>query len=439
MEPFKYHVYVCNQTKPDGIPCCAANGSAKIIDLLRKEIGRRDLADEVHVTVTGSLGLCENGPNMVVYPEGIWYSHLTADDVSEIVAEHFQFGRPVERLVRRNQSELRTEIETNKGKMMAALKAKDEAGVPPDDLMERIRAFQPSRAILTAIELDIFSAVGNGATADMLLNALVALDLLVKEDETFKNSPVADRYLKEGAPDDARSSLMHSVHLWPRWSTLTECVRKGTSVTYTPMDERDESWTRAFIAAMHRNAALRAGQIVRVLAAEKYKRILDVGGGSGAYSIAFAKNREDVTAEVFDLPSVLPLTQEYIEEAGLSDRVTTKEGDLHSDDFGEGYDLVFISAICHMLSPEDNRKMFAKAHKALKPHGKVVIQDFILEQNRTSPYSAALFALNMLVGTKEGSSYSGPEYTEWLMDTGFTDIRKINLPGPTALILGKRP
>jgi (2Fe-2S) ferredoxin/SAM-dependent methyltransferase len=453
MEPFKYHVYVCNQTKPDGIPCCSANGSARIIDLLRKEIGSRGLSDVVQVTVSGSLGLCENGPNMVVYPDGVWYSHLTPDDVAEIVSEHFEFGRPVERLVRRNQAELRKEIDTNKGKMMAALKAKDEAGVPPDELIDRIRAFQASRAVLTAIELDVFTAVGDGATAkevasrletdpratDMLLNALVALDLLVKESDTFRNERVSDRYLRDGSRDDARQSLMHSVHLWTRWSTLTECVRKGTSVTHKPMDQRDESWTKAFIAAMHRNASLRANQVARVLATEKYTRVLDVGGGSGAYAMAFAQSQEHVTAEVFDLPSVIPLTRQYIEKAGLSDRVTTREGDLHNDEFGNGYDLVFISAICHMLSPEDNRKLLTKAFNALAPHGKVVIQDFILNPDRTSPYTAALFALNMLVGTREGSSYSGPEYTDWLMDVGFTDIRRINLPAPTALIVGKRP
>lgn len=453
MEPFKYHVFVCNQIKPDGIPCCSANGSARIIDLLRKEIGSRGLSDVVQITVTGSLGLCENGPNMIVYPEGVWYSHITPADVAEIVSEHFEFGRPVERLVRRNQTELRKEIDTNKGKMMAALKAKDEAGVPPDELMDRIRAFQPSRAILTAIELDVFSAVGDGATAkevaarlktdpratDMLLNALTALDLLVKENDTFKNERVSDRYLREGSRDDARQSLMHSVHLWTRWSTLTECVKKGTSVTYTPMDQRDDSWTKAFIAAMHRNAALRAAQVARVLATDKYTRVLDVGGGSGAYAMALAQAQEDVTAEVFDLPSVLPLTRQYIKEAGLTDRVTTREGDLHTDELGDGFDLVLISAICHMLSPEDNRMLFRKAFRALVPHGKVVIQDFILNPDRTSPYTAALFALNMLVGTQAGSSYSGPEYTDWLMDVGFTDIRKISLPGPSDLIVGKRP
>ncbi|UCE67466.1 MAG: methyltransferase domain-containing protein [Candidatus Zixiibacteriota bacterium] len=452
MEPFKYHVYVCNQQKPEGVPGCAAHGSEKVIDCLRKEIMKNGLGDTVQITTCGSIGLCERGPNMVVYPEGIWYSGLTVENVSEIVTEHFKSGKVVERLVNTDVSAVRAEIDTNKKRMMAAFKAQDEAGVLPDELNQRIRGFQISRVILSAVELDIFSAVDSGASAaevakkldidsratEMFLNALVSLNLLEKKDASFYNTPISSRYFVEGAPDDSRASLMHTVHLWGRWSTLTECIGKGTSVTYKDMVDRGDEWTVPFIAAMHKSATARAPQVIRTVGLEKVSKMLDVGGGSGAYSIAAARANESLRAEVFDLPTVIPIAQKHIDEAGLSDRVTTRAGDMRKDDFGIGFDLVFISAICHMNSPEENVELLEKSFKALSENGRVVIQDFILKDDKTSPPTAALFALNMLVGTRGGSSYSEAEYTGWLKKTGFEDIKLIRLPGPTALIIGRK-
>jgi (2Fe-2S) ferredoxin len=92
MEPFRLHVYVCDQAKPEGVPGCAARGSGKTLEALRREIASQGLADEVQVTTCGSLGLCERGPNMVVYPEGVWYSGVTSDQMKEIVQSHFVEG-----------------------------------------------------------------------------------------------------------------------------------------------------------------------------------------------------------------------------------------------------------------------------------------------------------------------------------------------------------
>jgi (2Fe-2S) ferredoxin/cyclopropane fatty-acyl-phospholipid synthase-like methyltransferase len=452
MEPYKYHVYICNQQKPEGVPSCVAHGSEKVIDCLRKEIMKKGLGDTVQVTTCGSIGLCERGPNMVVYPEGIWYSGVTEENIPEIVSEHFKGGRVVDRLVNTDVAAVRAEIDTNKKRMMAAFKAQDEAGVLPEELNQRIRGFQMSRVILSAVELDIFSAVGEGANsaevakkldADTLaierfLNTLVSLDLLQKKQGSYYNTPVSSRYLMESARDDSRASLMHTVHLWDRWSTLTECIRKGTSVTYKDMVDREDEWTVPFIAAMHKSATARAPQVLRAIGIDNVGRMLDVGGGSGAYSIAAAKSNESLHAEVFDLPTVIPITKGHIEKAGLSNRVTTRTGDMHKDDFGNGFDLVFISAICHMNNPEENIELFQKSFKALVNGGRVVIQDFILNNDKTSPRTAALFALNMLVGTRAGSSYSEKEYTDWLEKTGFEDVKLIRLPGPTALMIAKK-
>ena len=451
MEPFRYHVFICEQQKPEGVPCCIARGSKKMIDALRREISAQGLADEVQITTCGSLGLCESGPNMVVYPEGVWYSGVQPEDVPEIVRSHFRDGIKVERLARWDRGALRAEIQMNRDRYLAAMKAHDAAGMLPEDLAEKIRGFQESRAILTALELNVFTAVGHGATAtevahkidanprsaEMLLHALTALELLEKQDGVFRNAPVAARFFSDDSPDSARLGLLHLANLWFRWSTLTDCVRAGTAM---PREERsnEQQWTEAFIAAMDRNAHERAPLVARAINPEGARRMLDVGGGSGAYAIAFAQANPALHAEIMDRETVLPITQRHIQNAGLAGRVTTRAGDLTRDKLGEAYDLVLISAICHMLGAEENRDLLKRAYAALAPGGRLVIQDFILEPDKTRPRFGALFALNMLVGTRAGSSYSEPEYEQWLRDAGLAEVQHVRLPGMTGLMVGRR-
>ena len=186
--------------------------------------------------------------------------------------------------------------------------------------MNRIRAFQESRALLTAFELDLFSAVGEGATAaevasrlqtderasEMLMNALVALGMLQKKKGVFRNRQLAAQYFTQGSPDNLRLAMMHTAYLWERWSTLTECVRTGTSQERASGGERDQHWIEAFIAAMDRNVVERAPLVMKAVHTSGVRRMLDVGGGSGGYSIAFAKASPQLHAEVLDLPAVLP-------------------------------------------------------------------------------------------------------------------------------------
>jgi len=124
MEPFRYHVYVCTQEKPDDAPCCAARGGQGVLDALRAELGKAGLGDEVQVTTSGSLGMCERGPNMVVYPDGVWYSGVQVGDLPEIIREHFLAGRPVMRLLNADPVALKAEILENKRKAIAAMKAR---------------------------------------------------------------------------------------------------------------------------------------------------------------------------------------------------------------------------------------------------------------------------------------------------------------------------
>jgi len=450
MEPFRWHVFVCDQQKPEGVPCCSARGSGKVLEALRREIDTRRLGDEVQITACGSVGLCEHGPNMIVYPEGIWYSGVMPEDVAEIVESHFQQGVPVERLVRTDPAEVRAELLTNRARMLEARRAREHA--LPDELNDRIRGFQESRVILTALELDLFTAVGEGAGAEavaarmgtdarateMLLNALAAMGLLVKKEDVFRNAPVAGRFFHATSPESARPALLHTAHLWSRWSNLTECVRAGTTVSHEEMAVRGVDWTEAFIAAMHRNATERAPLVIRAVGAAGIRRMLDVGGGSGAYSIAFAKANPALKADILDLATVAPIAQEHIRKAGVAGQVSIRAGDLRSDRLGQDYDLVFVSAICHMLSPQENGDLLRRCHAALASGGRISIQDFILEPDKTAPKWGALFALNMLVGTQAGSSYSEEEYAEWLRGAGFQEIRHVRLPGPASLMIASR-
>jgi (2Fe-2S) ferredoxin len=445
MQPFRYHVFVCDQQKPEGAPSCGARGGLAVIEALRREVAARGLEGQVQVTACGSLGLCESGPNAVVYPEGTWYCGLTPADAPELVEEHFRNGRPLARLERREVAEVRAEMAANRDKRLAAMRAREAAGALPDDLNDRIRAFQPSRVVLTALELDLFDAVDDGGTAadiaarihadpratEMLLHALASLQLVAKRDGLFHNSPTAARYFTAGSPHNARPALLHTASLWKSWSTLTECVRAGTSVIHQEMGERSSDWTQAFIAAMHRNATERAAPLVAAVGAQGVRRMLDVGGVAAA--------NPELQAYILDLAAVVPLAQRHIEQAGLTGRVHTRVGDLRAGHLGEGYDLVFASAICHMLDEKENAHLIQRCYDALAPAGRVVIQEFILDPDKCAPQSAALFSLNMLVGTRAGASYSEPEYTAWMDAAGFTGIRRIRMPGPAGLMIGTRP
>jgi len=449
MAPFRYHAFVCTQEKLEGVPCCSAAGAFRVVDALHRELGAAGLADDVQVSSCGCLGLCDSGPVMIVYPEATWYAKLGPAEVSEIVASHFKNGKKVARLERNDYDAMKAEILDHREKYLAMLKAKDAAGVLPDDVVEMIRGFMPSRAVLTALELDVFTAVGDGATAqqvaariqcavratEMLLNALVSLKLLSKRESTYKNTAVAARFFVEGTPDSARTAQLHLVNMWKRWSTLTEAMQAGTSVA----PRSDNGWVKPFIAAMEVNARGRARAIVQAVGINGARHMLDLGGGSGAYSIAFAKAAPGLQCEIVDLADVLPITQEHIRKAGLAERISTRAGDMLSVPLEAGkYDLVLLSAICHMFSPEDNRQLLRRAYEALAPQGRLVISDFVLDPDKTAPRFGALFALNMLVATQAGSSYSEPEYAAWLKAAGFAESKRVRMPGPASLMIGTK-
>jgi (2Fe-2S) ferredoxin/predicted O-methyltransferase YrrM len=449
MEPFRFHLFVCTQQKPEGAPSCAAQGSLALLDDLDRAIEAHGLRGQVQLTTCGCMGLCEEGPVLVVYPEGVWYRRVQAADIPEIAARHLGQGQPVERLIWNDAAAMRALSAGHAEKFRAAAAARDRAGVLPERIEQMIRGYMPSRVILTALELDLFTAVGAGASAEgiaakigadsraaaMLLNALVALGLLAKNNGIYTNTPEPARFFTQDSKDNQRDGLLHTADIWSRWSTLTEAVRRGSAVA--DRRARPPEWTRNFIAGMNRNAKSRAPLVVKTLGVEGVRRILDLGGGSGAYSIAFAQASPDLRCEILDLPEVTPLTSSYVSRAGVDAQVTVRAGDMLRDELGYGYDLVLLNAICHSFSEQQNRELFRRIRRALAPKGRLAVQDFILNPDKTGPVFAALFSLNMLVGTSGGASYSELEYSAWMKDAGFAEVRRYDLSGPSSLLAGQ--
>jgi SAM-dependent methyltransferase len=327
-----------------------------------------------------------------------------------------------------------------------------EEGLSPDTIANLASGYQRSRILLTAYELGIFTALGDEEKTsrevarlvkadlrgtDRLMNALCALGLLDKNEELFSNRPLAARFLVEGKPE-YMTNLMHANNQWRRWSTLTEAVRCGTSVSPASDKGKSEDWPNSYISAMHWRGALIASEFASKIDLSGVSRMLDVGGGSGIYAMAVVKAKPDMEAVVFDLPGVIPLTRRFIEEAGLSGRMKTVEGDFEKDDFGSGFDLVLFSAILHMNPPLINKELLDKARRALNPGGLVVICDFILDEDRTSPAKGAVFALNMLVSTEAGDSYTEGELREWMEASGFGNIERKDLTSGHNLLMGRK-
>ncbi|MCX6249957.1 MAG: methyltransferase [Bacteroidetes bacterium] len=329
---------------------------------------------------------------------------------------------------------------------------KKEITTPPE-LMSIVQGFRNSRIILTAFELGVFTVTSDGSiTSDeiaqqiqtnpratnRLLNALVAIGLLQKSGDKFHNTSFSSKFLIKGRPD-YMTSLAHSVSLWKTWSTLTDCIRSGNSVTQgVQIEERSSEWLEGFIAAMHNRAPQQAIEIAPLLDLSKTKRLLDVGGGSGAFAFEFIRRNPSMQVVVFDLPSVVTITQRYINREGFSNSVTTLPGDYLKDPFGDSYDLILLSAVVHINSFVENENLVRKCGDALNSGGQLVILDHIMSPDRTEPEAGAVFALNMLVGTKQGDTYTEAEISKWMKDAGLTSIERKDTVQGTSILTGIR-
>lgn len=322
-----------------------------------------------------------------------------------------------------------------------------------DFIRQTASAFMRSRILLTAFDLGIFTALAKGPASsaeaaatvkaderavDRLLCALCVLGLVEKKDGLYANAPAATAYLVKGG-ERYMGELGHMSDLFGSWATLTEAVRAGGSVHAHSFEDQDEEKAETFITAMHNIAKPQAPILAEKLDLSGAKRLLDVGGGSGSYSIALARKYPDLSCTVFDVPTVTPIAQRHAAAAGLEGRVDAVEGDYMNDSLGAGYDAVLFSAIVHINGPKENAWLMKKTFDALLPGGRVIVRDFIMDEERTTPARGAIFALNMLVNTSRGDSYTAEEVAQWLSAAGFRDVSRIDLGPETSAMVGVKP
>jgi SAM-dependent methyltransferase len=308
----------------------------------------------------------------------------------------------------------------------------------PNAIREFAASFQKSRILLSSIELDIFTNIDESGTTsnqianhlnlnehacERLLNALVSLGFLTKQNQLFFNTEESFAFLSQNSSDYS-AGLMHLSHLWNTWSNLTRVVKTGESAHPEEINERGEEWLFAFISAMHDRAKKAAPRQLANIDLSNVGSVLDIGGGSGAYSMQFVSNKPEIEAIVFDLPGVIPITNRFINKEGFSDKIKTYTGDYTTDDLPKGFDLVFLSAVIHSNSLEINQDLIKKCYGSLNKNGKIIIQDWMMNNDRTQPTSGAIFAINMLVGTEAGDCFTEQEVTGMLNGAGFKNISR---------------
>jgi ubiquinone/menaquinone biosynthesis C-methylase UbiE len=315
----------------------------------------------------------------------------------------------------------------------------------PDDLAglrKLYLGFVSSRVILTANNLKIFDNLEKASSAteiaeklnidrratEIMLDALTGIGLVSKSRTgRYRNAPVSNRYLVKGARLYQGDIIKHASTMWENFSALDEVVRTGRPA-------RRGFDHESFIMGMHNLTVLRTGSLVKALGLKGIKTMLDLGGGPGTNAMAMAK--KGVKSTVFDLPETIKIAKKLARREGVKE-IRFIAGDFHVDSIGSGYDLILLSQIFHAFSEEENIALLRKCKTAVNLKGKVVVQEFPISDNRTSPPHSALFSVNMLVGTERGRCYSPKEMKRWLAETGFKNIVIKYLP-ETVLIMGER-
>ena len=272
---------------------------------------------------------------------------------------------------------------------------------------------------------------------ERLLNALVSLGFLTKKSNLFFNTAESFTFLSKKSPDYL-GGLMHSNHLWNTWSNLTSVVKTGISAHPAEINDRGEEWLFSFINAMHDRGKKQAPQQLANIDLSGINSVLDIGGGSGAYSMEFVSKKPGIEATVFDLPKVVPITKKFIDKEGFSGRIMTHTGDYTTDELPKGFDLVFLSAVIHSNSLEVNQNLIKKCFKSLNNNGKIIIQDWIMNNDRTHPVSGAIFAINMLVGTEAGDTFTEQEVSEMLTSAGFKHISRIEFESGLSQVTARK-
>ncbi len=334
----------------------------------------------------------------------------------------------------------------------------------PMPLMELATGFWAFKTLAAAHELDLFSSLSrDGGTtiaelaqregieqrpAEMLLTGCASLGLLESTRGRYHNSELAEEYLVRGRPYYFGGFVqMLDQRLYAGWARLTEAIRTNRPTTWDPeqqsslFDGEDPLLLAVFWEAMHSISTFTARALGAAVDLGDAARLLDVGGGSGAHDIELCRLYPHLTATVYDLPQVTSIAAEKIQQADLSDRVATVAGDFFADaHLPERHDTILLSMIMHDWAEERCREILRKSWEALPTDGRLIISELLVNDERTGPASAALMSLNMLIET-EGRNYTPSEYSRWLQDIGFQEVRTVwfEAPGANGAVVARKP
>ena len=318
----------------------------------------------------------------------------------------------------------------------------------PTRLTELAVGYWDSLALLALNELGVFAALKDGPRTaadlaealgcdarllDLLLRSGVSLELLEQADGGYANGPEAAGFLVPGGWAFLGGALRYAWDVLPAWARVVDGVRSGepqlAAETYLGADPEQ---TDRYVRAMHGRAMAMGRGVASVLDLTGHRRLLDVAGGSGAYSILLCQQTPGLSSTLCDLPGVLAVSTRLVEGAGLADRVTTRPWDLRTDELPPGHDMAVVSGLLHRLPPDEAQDVLARVHAALEPGGEVAVADVMLDATGAGPKLAALFGLNMALTAPGGGAHRVDDHLEWLAAVGFAEGRAVPLPPPAA-------
>ncbi len=316
---------------------------------------------------------------------------------------------------------------------------KTRGPVTADRLIDEIMGYRKAKILMVAAYLDVFTPLETPRSAaalarllsldaravEILLDALAAIGYLSKRGRLYANAPIAARYLVRGRPGYMGDNLKYQEMIWDAWGDLRHSIGKGGAVR--PLEYwllRHKGFTQEYIRGMDNIARGPAAEIAAIAGPAPGSRLLDVGAGPGTYSLAFLRANPEMRATLLDLPSTLKVTRRMLaEHPRLAARARLKAGNYRDAAFGSAeYDLVLLSHITHDESPEVNRRLIEESWRALKPGGRIIIHDFMLDADRVRPVFGALFSVHMLAYTEGGRTYTATEYEKWLRRAGFVRL-----------------
>jgi SAM-dependent methyltransferase len=325
----------------------------------------------------------------------------------------------------------------------------------PEQLLKLSGSYWETCALHAGVKLDLFSplaarpqtaaelAAELGAAErglGMLLDALVAMQLLVKQGDNYAATGSAAEFLDRSAPRYLGHIILHHHHLVESWGRLDEAVRAGGPVRNRVSHEPTAAERESFLLGMFNLAMLIAPKVAAQVDLAGRRRLLDLGGGPGTYAIHFCQQNPQLQATIYDLPTTRPFAEATLQRFALADRIEFAAGDFLAGPLPGGFDVAWLSHVLHGEGPGGCSTLLANACAALEPGGLLLVQEFILDGTRTAPLFPALFSLNMLLGTPQGQAYSEPELAALLQQAGLSQIERlaIELPNGAGIMTGRK-